>query len=140
MSDSVYTNSKELIRFLLRESGVLRSPVLIFVVVASASRTAMIFLINEIAANGGPDLWSFLMLVGASLTMLATTHWAKMSGVKLVQRLILKMRREVAEKLLHADVSFFQTRTHGEMYHASTGHVAAVASTTMNSASLLSCR
>ena len=109
----------------------MRSPVLIFVIVASASRTAMIFLINEIAGQGGPDIWSFLALLAASVTMLATTHWAKMSGVVLVQRLIRRMRGELTGRLLHADVSFFQERTHGEMFNATTGHVSNVASTTM---------
>ena len=131
MSDSVYTNSKALIRYLLRESDVLRSPVLIFVVIASASRTAMIFLINEIAGQGGPDLWSFLALLAVSITMLATTHWSKMSGVVLVQRLIRKMRGDLTGRLLHADVTFFQERTHGEMFNATTGHVSNVASTTL---------
>ena len=97
-----------MIRYLLLESGVMRSPVLIFVIVASASRTAMIFLINEIAGQGGPDIWSFLALLAASVTMLATTHWAKMSGVVLVQRLIRRMRGELTGRRQRKPVAEFE--------------------------------
>ena len=131
MSDSVYKNTRDLIGFLLRESDLLRSPVFIFVLIASVGRTAMIFLINESAESGGPSLWVFLALIGSAVAMLATTHWAKMSGVVLVQRLTLKMRKRITRRILDADVSFFQSQPYGEIYHASTGHVGNVAGATL---------
>ncbi len=130
-SDSVYKTTRDLIAFLLRESDILRSPAVIFVVVASASRTAMIFLINETAERGGPTAWLLAGLVAAAVTMLATTHWARMSGVTLVQRLAKRMRRHITRRVLDADVSFFQRRTHGEVFHACVEHVNNVAGTTL---------
>ncbi|MCP3971403.1 MAG: cyclic peptide export ABC transporter [Rhodobacteraceae bacterium] len=129
MSTSVTKNTRDLLRYLLRESDLLRSPVFIFVLIASASRTAMIFLINETAERGGPDMWALLALLGSAVAMLISTHWAKMSGVALVQRLTLKMRQHITKRLLAADVSFFQARPFGTIYHASTGHVGNVAQT-----------
>lgn len=130
MSDSVYKNTRDLIGFLLSESNLLRSPVLIFVIIASVSRTAMILLINE-TAERGPGLWIILALMGSAVAMLAAGHWAKMSGVVLVQRLTLKMRKRITRRILDADVSFFQSQPFGEVYHASTGHVGNVAGATM---------
>ncbi|MCG6902403.1 MAG: ATP-binding cassette domain-containing protein [Rhodobacter sp.] len=123
MSDSVTRNTRDLIRFLLRESNLLRSPVFVFVVLASASRTAMIFLINETAGRGGPDWLLFFALIGSAAVMLTATHFAKMSGVDLVQRLKLKMRNQISQCILKADVSFFQSRAQGQVYHVATGHV-----------------
>jgi len=131
MSDSVFNNTRDLIKFLLRESDLLRSWVLVFVVLASASRTAMIYLINESAAQGGPSTWMLFALIGSAIAMLATTHWAKMSGIALVQRLTLKMRQGITQRILDADVSFFQGQQYGEIYHASTGHMGNVAGATM---------
>ena len=65
MSTSIYQSSASLIAYLMRESGLMRSPLLIFVVLASASRTAMIYLINETAGRGGPTLWLLLGLLGS---------------------------------------------------------------------------
>lgn len=127
MRDSFYKNTSDLIRFILRESDLLRSPVLIFVIVASASRTAMIFLINEAAESGGADLRAFLMLAGTAVAMLASTYWAKMTGTILVERMTRGMRLRITKRILEADVSFFQSQPYGEVYHASTSHTGYVA-------------
>ena len=76
MSDSVTTNTRDLVRYLLRESDLLRSPVFIFVVIASGARTSMIFLINETAERGSPDLLMFFALIGSAVAMLSASHWA----------------------------------------------------------------
>jgi len=131
VSDSVTTNTRDLVRYLLRESDLLRSPVFIFVVIASGARTSMIFLINETAERGSPDLLMFFALIGSAVAMLSASHWAKMSGVALVQRLNLKMRQQITNRILAADVSFFQNRPFGSIFHASTGHVGNVAATAL---------
>lgn len=123
VNQSVTQNTKAMIRFMLRESDVLRSPVLVFVLLASASRTAMIFLINQTAARGGPDLLLVIALLGSAAIMLVVTHLAKMSGVTLVQRLKLKMRNRMSQRILNADVSFFQNHAEGAVNHVATGHV-----------------
>ena len=123
MSQSVAANTTEMIRFLLRESDLLRSPVFIYAVLASGSRTALIFLINETAGRGGPDWLLFWALIGSAAVMLSSNHLAKMSGVRLVQRLKEKMRSRISQRILNADVSFFQSRAQGAVYHVATGHV-----------------
>ena len=128
MNYSITRNTRELIGFLLRESDLLRSPVFIFVLLTAASRTAMIFLINETAERGGPDLKLFLAMIASAVIMLVTLHLAKMSGVQLVQSLLVKLRRRITQRILDADVSFFQTRAQGTVYHASTGHLNNVSS------------
>ncbi len=120
---------KRLVVFILRESDLLRSPVFIFVLIASGSRTALIFLINETAARGGPNFFLFAGLIAAALILLAFSHWASLSGAKLVQSLQLRMRRNLTKQLLNADVSFFLRRGHGELYHSATHHIAAVSGT-----------
>ncbi|KMW57398.1 Ferric iron ABC transporter, ATP-binding protein [Candidatus Rhodobacter oscarellae] len=134
--ENVTSTTRDLLRYILRESDLLRSPVFVFVVLASASRTALIFLINETAARGGPDIWLFAALLAASAVMLATSHWAKMTGVYVVQRLALKMRTRMAGRILAADVGFFQNRDYGQIYHGSTGHVNSVAQTTIKVAEI----
>ena len=127
MRDSFYKNTSDLIGFILRESDLLRSPVIVFVIVASASRTAMIFLINEAAESGGADMQTFLILAGSTAAMLASTYWAKMTGTILVERMTRSMRLRITQRILEADVSFFQSQPYGEVYHASTSHTGYVA-------------
>lgn len=131
VSQSVTRNTQDMIRFLLRESDILRSPVLVFVVLTSASRTAMIFLINQTAERGGPDWWLFFALIGSTVTMLVMSHLAKMSGVGLVQRLKQKLRSQISQRILNADVSFFQSRAQGAVYHVATGHVNDISGTAL---------
>ncbi len=123
MSDSVYKNTSELIRFLLRETDLLRSPLLIFVLIASVTRTAMIYLINEAAEMGGPNLMLIGALIFSAVLMIASTHWAKMSGVRLVESTTLGLRERITQRLLRADVSFFQSRDYGEVFQTSTAHI-----------------
>ena len=137
MSNSVTHDARRLIGFILRESDLLRSPVLMFVIAASASRTLLIYLINETAERGGPTLWLFFALIGAAIILLMTSHWAKMSGVILVQRIALKMRTSITKRILAADVGFFQERTHGSIYHAATDHVNNIAQTTLRLAEII---
>ena len=137
MSTSIYQSSASLIAYLMRESGLMRSPLLIFVVLASASRTAMIYLINETAGRGGPTLWLLLGLLGSAAVMLATTHWSKMSGVILVQALTHRMRAKMTQKLLDADVTFFLGRPQGEVFAVFADHIPNVASTTLRAAQIL---
>lgn len=137
VSDTVTQSTRALLGFILRESNILRSPVLLFMIVASASRTALIYLINESAEAGGPTGWLLPALFGAAAVMLLTTHWGKMAGIHLVVALGLRMRSYVVQRLLTADVSFFQNQDYGTIYHGSTGHVNAVASTTVKLAEIV---
>lgn len=120
-----------LIRFLLKESDLLRSPAFLFVLIASGSRTALIFLINQTAEQGGGTLWMVSALIGVAGVMLFSTHQARMAGQILVQRLARKMRAQNAEKLLRADVRFFQTRDISKVYQSATTHVDMVSGATL---------
>jgi len=131
VSGSAFQNTRDLIAFLWRESDLKRSPAAFFVIAASGSRIAMIYAINETAARGGPDLWMFLFLIGSVAAMLATSHWARMSGHVLVQKLTIKMRRKINRDLLAADVTFFQNRDQGSVFAASKEHIHEVAATAL---------
>ena len=131
MSDNVTRNTRDLVHYILRDSDLLRSPVFLFVFIASATRTALIYLINETAERGGATLWMFSALIAVTIVMLLSTHWAKMAGVNLVQRLALKMRASISDRILKADVGFFQGQNQGTVFHASTTHVNNVAGTAL---------
>jgi putative ATP-binding cassette transporter len=122
---------RSLFGFLLRESDVLRSPVMLFVVLASGSRTALIYLVNETAERGGATLWLFAALVGAAGLMLYSTHQARMSGVALTEELVRKLRAETSERLISADVDFFQSRDLSQIHHLITNQVSTIATATM---------
>ncbi|MEL7117548.1 MAG: ATP-binding cassette domain-containing protein, partial [Pseudomonadota bacterium] len=131
MSDTTASNTRALLGYLFQESGILRSPLLIYVVIASASRTGLIFLINETAERGGATWGTFFALLAVAGVMLGSLHLSTMGGVKLVQRLALKMRVEIADHLLRADVGFFQTRDPITIHHHATHHVDMVSGATM---------
>ncbi len=131
MSQSAFGKTRDLVEFLFREGGLLQSPILLFAFAASASRTLMIFLVNETAEAGGAGLAMFAALLGAVAVSLLTAHWARVRGIVLVENLNRKLRRRVADHVLNADVSFFQTRDSGQIYSALTGHSVTVAGATM---------
>lgn len=131
MSNSAYQNTKELIGFLWRESDLRRSPVAFFVVASSLTRTGMIWAINETAERGLGDGLMVAFLLVMVVAMLATSHWARMSGHALVQSLTLKMRRTLNRQLLNADVTFFQNRDQGSVSAASREYIHEVASTAL---------
>lgn len=120
-----------LLRFLLRESDVLRSPVALFVLLASASRTGLIYLVNEAAERGGATWGLFAALLGTAGVMLYATHQARMSGVEIMERLVRKLRVETAERLMRADVDFFQSRDISQINHVVTSHVSTIAMATV---------
>lgn len=129
-------STRDLLRYVLRESDLLRSPVFLYVIGASGSRTALIYLVNRTAENGGATPGLLLALVVSVLVMLATSHFAKISGIILVQRLTQKMRHEIGRKILAADVGFFQRNPQAELFHATTAHVSNVAQSTLHIAEI----
>lgn len=131
MNGSVYHNTRDLIAYLWRESDLRRSPATIFVIAASASRTGLIWAINETAARGGASLGMILLLIGLVVFMLWTVHHARMSGQKLVQDMMAKQRRRMKDELLAANTTFFQSRDQGQVFAAVREHVYEVAQTTM---------
>nr|WP_256373019.1 cyclic peptide export ABC transporter [Pseudoruegeria sp. HB172150] len=105
---------------------MLRSPVLLYSVGASFGRTLMIFAINETAARGRPDTSMIVLLLGSVVFALTTEHLARVESHILVQNLALKMRRNLSEHLLNADVGFFERRRQGEVFTVLTDHTNAV--------------
>jgi putative ATP-binding cassette transporter len=120
-----------MIVFLVREGGLLRSPVFLYVLAASSSRTAMIYLVNETAAQGGADIAMFVLLMTAVIVSLASSHLARLCGIQLNENMAAKLRRRMSDQVLNADVSFFQSREHGQLYTALAGHTGAVGSATL---------
>lgn len=131
MSNSAFRNTCALIGFLWRESDLRRSPVAFFVVASSLTRTGMIWAINETAERGLGDPLMIAFLLAMVVAMLATTHWARMSGHALVQSLTLKMRRRLNRQLLDADVTFFQNRDQGSVSAASREYIHEVSATAL---------
>lgn len=126
MSSSAFQNTRDMIVFLVREGGLLKSPVFFFVFAASASQTAMIYLINKVAGQGGIGLWLFVLLVTTVVASLAASHWARLYGIRLNENLAARLRHRMSDDVLNADVSFFQSRNHGQIYAALTGHTGTV--------------
>ena len=54
MSQSAFGKLSDLIGFLFREGRFLKSPIVLYAFLASASRTLMIYAVNQAAAQGGP--------------------------------------------------------------------------------------
>lgn len=131
MQQSTFRSIRNLIVFLAQNSNFLRSPVFLFVVIASGSRTALIYLINNTAAEGAPTITDILLLVGIAVTLLFFSHQATLFGVKLVQQLLFKLRTQLSARILSADVGFFQRKGHGELYHAFSHHAVSVSETAL---------
>lgn len=120
----------DLARFLLVEGGMLRSPVLVFAVLSSMSRAALIFCINQAATNPGLHPKPLLMLAGSVVATLVFSHLARVQKHALVEQLQRDMRLDLSRRLLSADVSFLQQQDHGHIYAVvtqETGKVAASA-------------
>ena len=130
MSSTAFQNTRDLVGFLVRDGELLKSPVLVFAFVSSASRTAMIYLINEAAAMGGADLGLFGLLLAAVVVNLACQHFARVKGTVLVANLAKKLRRRVSDNILNADVSYFQQRDFGHVYSVLAGQSMEVAGAT----------
>ncbi|MDJ0630308.1 MAG: cyclic peptide export ABC transporter [Rhodobacter sp.] len=128
---SAYQNTKDMLSYLLREGGLFQSPILLLAVAASGSKTLMIYFINEAAERGGAGATLFAVLIGTVAVTLTTEHLARVYGAALVQDLAKKMRRDISEHVLNADVSFFQKRDFGQVYAALTGQTDTVATSIM---------
>ncbi len=137
MSTSAFGKLRDLVVFLIHDGGLLRSPILLFAFGASASRTLMIFGVNTTAERGGAGPGLFALLCVAVAASLATAHLARVHGITLVENLNKKLRRRVADHILDADVSFFQSRDPGQVYSALTGHTVLVAGATTRLADMV---
>ena len=126
-----FQDTRRLLEHLLREGGLFQSPILVLAMAASGSPALMLFRVNEAAERGGAGLLLFSGLIAAVAVTLLTEHWARIFGAALVQDLAMKMRRNVSEHVLNAEVSFFQKRDFGQVYAALTGQTDTVATTIM---------
>ncbi len=137
MSQSAFGKLNDLIGFLVREGGFLKSPIVLYAFLASGSRTLMIYAVNQAAARGGADLPMLGLLLFAVVTSLITAHWARVTGIRLVEAINHLLRRRVADAVLNADVSFFQSREPGQVYSTLTGHTMMVSNTMTRLADML---
>lgn len=128
---SQFAKTRDLVAYLFTEGGVLKSPVLLFAIGASAGRTAMIWAVNETAEQGGADLRMGLILAGAVIGALVMAHLARVHGIMLVEALTHKLRRQLSEHVLNAEVSFFQNREPGQLYAVLSDQAIAVSGATM---------
>lgn len=137
MSQSAFGKLSDLIGFLFREGRFLKSPIVLYAFLASASRTLMIYAVNQAAAQGGPDFPMLVLLLFAVVTSLVTAHWARVTGIRLVENVNHLLRHRVSDAVLNADVSFFQSREPGHVYNALTGHTLMVSNTMTRLADML---
>ncbi|MEM1388855.1 MAG: cyclic peptide export ABC transporter [Pseudomonadota bacterium] len=122
MASGFVDQSGAFLQFLLRDARVWRAPVVPLAILASAARTGMIFGINEIAEAGRMSLGMGAFLLASIAVSLIAAHIARVQTYVLVERIVLRLRRDLAERLLAADVAFFQARPHGEVFTALTSH------------------
>ncbi len=123
MSSTFINDTRDLLGFLIREGDLLRSPVFLYSIVASASRTGMIYAINETAAKGLTSPVMGIVLIGSVFLSLFAAHLARVTSHEINQDVALKMRKNLSEHLLAADVGFFQRRHNGEIFTFLTGNV-----------------
>jgi len=127
VSGSFINDSRAMLWFLIREGGLLRSPVMLYSIGASAGRTAMIYAINETAAHGISSALMALILGGSIVGGLVLAHFARLKTQEIVQDVSLKMRADLSRHLLAADVGFFQRQPQGQVFTSLTGHTGIVA-------------
>lgn len=121
----------DLVKYLLFEGGLIRSPVLAFAILSSMSRAALIFSINHAATNPGLHAGPILMLAGSVAATLVFSHLARVHKHAVVEQLQRDMRLDLSRRLLSADVSFLQQKDHGHIYAVVTQETGKVATSAL---------
>ncbi|MEP2533047.1 cyclic peptide export ABC transporter [Shimia sp.] len=121
------------LRFLTVTSGVVRDPIVIVTLVASLSRTGMIFGINETAKAAGQGFgWSIWLLIVSAIALVISSYYKRLRAFYLITSNMAKLRERMARRLLRANVDFLLSSKHGQVYASMTHEVAALSGAVLN--------
>ena len=121
------------VRFLTVTSGVARDPIVLLTLLASVSRSGMIFAINETAQNYDQGFgWSVWLLIIAALTMLTASYFQRLRAFGIITRIMARLRMRMARQLLRANVDFLSSSPRGEVYSAATREVGELSGAVIN--------
>ncbi|GGF05619.1 cyclic peptide export ABC transporter [Stappia taiwanensis] len=118
--------------FLIREGNLLRSPVLAFAVLASFTRSGMIYAINTIAAGASLALGNVALLAGCIAATLTFSHLARVASFRLVETTRRRLRMQLSRKLLNARAGFLARNDHGKVYSIVTQEVNEISHASVN--------
>lgn len=121
-----------LCRFLLREGGLAKSPVLFLAVLASVTRAAMIFAINELAASSVINAYHVMLLIVSIVSTLVFSHLARVHSFHVVEAMKNRLRTYLTARLLAANSSFLSQHDHGKVYSVVTQEVNRVTRASVN--------
>ncbi len=121
-----------LCHFLLTEGGLARSPVLILAILASVTRAAMIFAINELAASSQINGYHVVFLIGSIVSTLVFSHLARVHSFHVVEAMKNRLRTHLTARLLAANASFLGKHDHGNVYSVVTQEVNRVTRASVN--------
>lgn len=121
-----------LLRFLLRDGNLLRSPVLVYAVLASLTRSGMIFSINALAASAAIASGDVALLFGSIAATLTFSHLARVNSFRLVLTTKRRLRTRLSRQLLDTDAGFFARNDQGKIYSIVTHEVNQISSASVN--------
>ena len=121
-----------LFSFLIRDGDLMRSPVLVYAVLASLTRSGMIFAINALAASAAIATGDVVLLLASIATTLTFSHLARVASFRLVLSTKLRLRTRLSRQLLDTDVGFFARNDQGKIYSIVTHEVNQISSASVN--------
>ena len=129
---STLSQMKQLLSFLLFDAGLMRDPLLIYAILSSISRAALIFSINETAATLAQGMWPIVFLLISAACSLFFGHLSRVRGHSVVKQVQHDMRRAMSRRLLAADIDFMLRHDKGHVYTVMTQEIQAVSSSSIN--------
>ena len=121
-----------LFSFLIRDGNLLRSPVLAYAILASFTRSGMIFAINAIAGGAAIAFGNVALLAVTVISTLTFSHLARVNSFKLVETTKRRMRTRLSRRLLDARADYLATRDQGKVYSIVTHEVNQISSASTN--------
>lgn len=131
-SDAPTASLVLLVSFLVRDGNLLRSPVLVYAILASLTRTSMIYAINAIAGGAALATGNIALLAGSILLTLTFSHLARVGSFRLVETTKRRLRVRLARRLLDARADYLARRDQGKVYSIVTQGVNHIANASTN--------
>jgi putative ATP-binding cassette transporter len=118
--------------FLVRDGNLLRSPVLVYAVLASVTRSGMIFAINALAASTAIAAGNVALLAVSIVTTLIFSHFARVASFQLVETTKRRLRIRLSQQLLDTRADFFARHDQGKIYSIVTHEVNQISHASVN--------
>lgn len=121
------------LKFLMAAGGVARDPILILTLLASVSRSGMIFAINETARTADQGVgWSVVLLLVSAAVLLTSGYFQRLRAFNLITTITRALRERMSRLVLRANIDFLISSPHGQVYAAMTGEVGVLSGAVMN--------